>query len=157
MTTTDTIAALALAVAVVTAIASAASGGPRLQPGGDGRFYVVGDQASPLPGWQEGAALSAQYVTAQTPRTAPKRSRPPTPPSSPRACGHGPSPRAGPQRPGPGPPADGVVCPPPVGQHRNGPRCGTPPAQPDPTSLENDPGAVSEDSVCRQAAPGIEM
>ncbi|MFE7932105.1 flavin monoamine oxidase family protein [Streptomyces sp. NPDC057456] len=47
-----------------------------LQPEGDGRFYVVGDQASPLPGWQEGAMMSAQYVTAQIlgllPRTAPE-------------------------------------------------------------------------------------
>ncbi|MEE1761287.1 flavin monoamine oxidase family protein [Streptomyces sp. SP18BB07] len=46
-----------------------------LQPEGDGRFYVVGDQASPLPGWQEGAMMSAQYVVAQIlgllPRTAP--------------------------------------------------------------------------------------
>ncbi|MFD3809281.1 flavin monoamine oxidase family protein [Streptomyces sp. NPDC058619] len=36
-----------------------------LQPEGDGRFFVVGDQASPLPGWQEGAMMSAHYVTSQ--------------------------------------------------------------------------------------------
>lgn len=28
----------------------------------DGRFYVIGDQVSQLPGWQEGAMESAQYV-----------------------------------------------------------------------------------------------
>jgi monoamine oxidase len=28
----------------------------------DGRFYVTGDQVSQLPGWQEGAMESAQYV-----------------------------------------------------------------------------------------------
>jgi monoamine oxidase len=28
----------------------------------DGRFYVVGDQASTLPGWQEGAMMSAEHV-----------------------------------------------------------------------------------------------
>ena len=28
----------------------------------DGRFYVVGDQASTLPGWQEGAIMSAEHV-----------------------------------------------------------------------------------------------
>ena len=28
----------------------------------DRRFYVVGDQVSQLPGWQEGAMESAQYV-----------------------------------------------------------------------------------------------
>ena len=31
----------------------------------DGRFFVVGDQVSPLPGWQEGAMMSAQYVIEQ--------------------------------------------------------------------------------------------
>jgi monoamine oxidase len=31
----------------------------------DGRFFVVGDQVSPLPGWQEGAMMSAQYVVEQ--------------------------------------------------------------------------------------------
>lgn len=49
-----------------------------LTPEGDGRFHVVGDQASRLPGWQEGAMpmLSAQYVVAEIlgliPRTAPE-------------------------------------------------------------------------------------
>ncbi len=28
----------------------------------DGRFYIVGDQASTLPGWQEGAMMSAEHV-----------------------------------------------------------------------------------------------
>jgi monoamine oxidase len=28
----------------------------------DGRFFVVGDQVSPLPGWQEGAIMSALHV-----------------------------------------------------------------------------------------------
>ncbi|WP_018639410.1 flavin monoamine oxidase family protein [Parafrankia elaeagni] len=36
-----------------------------LQPEGDGRFYVLGDQSSPLPGWQEGAMMSAHYVIGQ--------------------------------------------------------------------------------------------
>ena len=31
----------------------------------DGNFFVVGDQVSPLPGWQEGAMMSAQHVTEQ--------------------------------------------------------------------------------------------
>lgn len=31
----------------------------------EGRFFVVGDQVSPLPGWQEGAMMSAQYVIEQ--------------------------------------------------------------------------------------------
>ncbi len=31
----------------------------------DGDFYVVGDQVSPLPGWQEGAVMSANHVTEQ--------------------------------------------------------------------------------------------
>jgi len=31
-----------------------------LQP--DGRFWITGDQVSQLPGWQEGAMESAQYV-----------------------------------------------------------------------------------------------
>jgi monoamine oxidase len=35
-----------------------------LQPEG-GVFYVTGDQISPLPGWQEGAMMSAQYVALQ--------------------------------------------------------------------------------------------
>ncbi|MFF6841354.1 hypothetical protein ACFY8X_21585 [Streptomyces tanashiensis] len=36
-----------------------------LQPEGGDVFYVTGDQISPLPGWQEGAMMSAQYVTQQ--------------------------------------------------------------------------------------------
>ena len=36
-----------------------------LQPEGGGRFYVLGDQVSPLPGWQEGAMMSAHYVIGQ--------------------------------------------------------------------------------------------
>lgn len=31
----------------------------------DGNFFIVGDQVSPLPGWQEGAMMSAQHVTEQ--------------------------------------------------------------------------------------------
>jgi monoamine oxidase len=31
----------------------------------DRRFFVVGDQVSQLPGWQEGAMMSAQYVVEQ--------------------------------------------------------------------------------------------
>jgi len=31
----------------------------------DGRFHVVGDQVSPLPGWQEGAMMSAEHVVEQ--------------------------------------------------------------------------------------------
>ncbi|GGJ94523.1 monoamine oxidase [Pilimelia anulata] len=40
----------------------------------DGRFFVIGDQVSPLPGWQEGAMMSAEYVLGQLggqERTAP--------------------------------------------------------------------------------------
>jgi monoamine oxidase len=33
-----------------------------LQPEGQGAFHVAGDQVSPLPGWQEGAMMSAHYV-----------------------------------------------------------------------------------------------
>ncbi|HXO26834.1 MAG TPA: FAD-dependent oxidoreductase [Thermoanaerobaculia bacterium] len=36
----------------------------------DRRFYVVGDQVSTLPGWQEGAMMSAEHVLSQI--TAPK-------------------------------------------------------------------------------------
>ena len=28
----------------------------------DGNFYIVGDQASTMPGWQEGAMMSAEHV-----------------------------------------------------------------------------------------------
>jgi monoamine oxidase len=31
----------------------------------DGRFFVVGDQVSPLPGWMEGAVMSAENVVGQ--------------------------------------------------------------------------------------------
>ncbi|MEV0646364.1 hypothetical protein AB0I28_13970 [Phytomonospora sp. NPDC050363] len=31
----------------------------------DGRFHIIGDQVSPLPGWKEGAMVSAQYVAGQ--------------------------------------------------------------------------------------------
>lgn len=47
-----------------------------LKPEGGDVFYVTGDQASPLPGWQEGAMMSAHYVTQQIlgimPLTAPE-------------------------------------------------------------------------------------
>ncbi|MBT4145831.1 MAG: amine oxidase, partial [Gammaproteobacteria bacterium] len=33
-----------------------------LQPEVGNRFYVVGDQVSSLPGWQEGAIMSAEHV-----------------------------------------------------------------------------------------------
>jgi monoamine oxidase len=36
----------------------------------EGRFYIVGDQVSTLPGWQEGAMMSAEHVLSQI--TAPK-------------------------------------------------------------------------------------
>ncbi|MFB7608755.1 flavin monoamine oxidase family protein [Streptomyces gardneri] len=46
-----------------------------LQPEGDA-FHMTGDQISPLPGWQEGAMMSAQYVVQQIlgvmPRTVPE-------------------------------------------------------------------------------------
>jgi monoamine oxidase len=31
----------------------------------DGHFHIVGDQVSTLPGWQEGAMMSAEHVRAQ--------------------------------------------------------------------------------------------
>jgi len=47
----------------------------------DRRFYVVGDQVSQLPGWQEGAMMSAQHVVEQIGgkrlRTVPKIKRAP--------------------------------------------------------------------------------
>ncbi|WP_435603491.1 FAD-dependent oxidoreductase [Streptomyces sp. bgisy130] len=47
-----------------------------LQPEGTGAFFVTGDQISPLPGWQEGAMMSAHYVIHQIlgimPLTAPE-------------------------------------------------------------------------------------
>jgi monoamine oxidase len=33
--------------------------------GSDGNFFIAGDQASPLPGWMEGAMMSAHYVIEQ--------------------------------------------------------------------------------------------
>lgn len=36
-----------------------------LAPDGNGRFFVVGDQVSTLPGWQEGAMMSAEHVVEQ--------------------------------------------------------------------------------------------
>ncbi|GAB3442331.1 flavin monoamine oxidase family protein [Actinophytocola sediminis] len=39
------------------------------------RFFVIGDQVSPLPGWQEGALMSAEYVVGQLLGT--ERSEPP--------------------------------------------------------------------------------
>ncbi|MFF0433755.1 flavin monoamine oxidase family protein [Streptomyces sp. NPDC004327] len=46
-----------------------------LQPEGGDLFHVTGDQISPLPGWQEGAMMSAEYVIHQIlglmPRTVP--------------------------------------------------------------------------------------
>ncbi|TJZ49682.1 FAD-dependent oxidoreductase [Streptomyces piniterrae] len=36
-----------------------------LQPEGTDAFYITGDQISPLPGWQEGAMMSAHYVCQQ--------------------------------------------------------------------------------------------
>ncbi|WP_406065846.1 FAD-dependent oxidoreductase [Streptomyces sp. NBC_01077] len=47
-----------------------------LQPEGGDVFHVAGDQISPLPGWQEGAMMSAQFVVQQIlgvmPRTVPE-------------------------------------------------------------------------------------
>ena len=47
----------------------------------DGRFHVVGDQVSTLPGWQEGAMMSAEHVVEQIggirPRTVPEIVRAP--------------------------------------------------------------------------------
>jgi monoamine oxidase len=31
----------------------------------DGKFFMIGDQISPYPGWQEGAIISAEHVMAQ--------------------------------------------------------------------------------------------
>jgi len=41
-----------------------------LQPEGNGTFFVAGDQVSPLPGWQEGAVMSAYFVIGQIEGTA---------------------------------------------------------------------------------------
>jgi len=45
----------------------------------DGRFYVIGDQVSPLPGWQEGAMMSAEYVVEQVVAATLLRVRPTRP------------------------------------------------------------------------------
>ena len=37
----------------------------------DRRFYVTGDQVSQLPGWQEGAMMSAEHVVKQITRQLP--------------------------------------------------------------------------------------
>jgi len=37
----------------------------------DRTFYVVGDQVSQLPGWQEGAMMSAEHVAKQITGTLP--------------------------------------------------------------------------------------
>lgn len=39
----------------------------------DGRFFVVGDQVSPVPGWQEGAIMSANHVSEMISGIMPKR------------------------------------------------------------------------------------
>jgi len=44
----------------------------------DRRFYVIGDQVSQLPGWQEGAMMSAQHVIEQIGRGRPLLTAPPT-------------------------------------------------------------------------------
>ena len=36
-----------------------------LRPDGGGRFFIVGDQVSTVPGWQEGALMSAEHVLDQ--------------------------------------------------------------------------------------------
>lgn len=38
----------------------------------DRRFYVVGDQVSQLPGWQEGAMMSAEHVVSQIAKVLPR-------------------------------------------------------------------------------------
>jgi monoamine oxidase len=50
----------------------------------DGRFHVVGDQVSTLPGWQEGAMMSAEHVLSQIAGVQPKllRAAPAHAPSS---------------------------------------------------------------------------
>ena len=46
-----------------------------LSPDATGRFFVVGDQVSTLPGWQEGAMTSAHHVVDQITGVASKRKR----------------------------------------------------------------------------------
>lgn len=48
-----------------------------LQPDGSGRFYVVGDQVSSLPGWQEGAMMSAEHVVESIAGYTPRKPIPP--------------------------------------------------------------------------------
>ncbi len=48
-----------------------------LQPDGSGRFYVVGDQVSSLPGWQEGAMMSAEHVVESITGYTPRKPIPP--------------------------------------------------------------------------------
>jgi monoamine oxidase len=43
----------------------------------DRRFYVVGDQVSQLPGWQEGAMMSAEHVVRQIGERKPLLTAPP--------------------------------------------------------------------------------
>ncbi len=43
----------------------------------EGQFYIVGDQVSTLPGWQEGAMMSAHHVLDQIAGVAPKLLRAP--------------------------------------------------------------------------------
>ncbi len=40
--------------------------------GPDRDFYILGDQVSPLPGWQEGAMISAEHVVEQIAGMRPK-------------------------------------------------------------------------------------
>jgi monoamine oxidase len=42
----------------------------------EGKFYVTGDQVSQLPGWQEGAMMSAQHVVEQIARPRPSLEAP---------------------------------------------------------------------------------
>ena len=46
-----------------------------LAPDGNGSFYIVGDQVSTLPGWQEGAMMSAEHVVEQIAGMRPKTVR----------------------------------------------------------------------------------
>lgn len=49
----------------------------------EGRFHVVGDQVSTLPGWQEGAMMSAEHVLSQIAGVQPKLLRAPAPAHAP--------------------------------------------------------------------------
>jgi len=48
-----------------------------LQPDGSGRFYVIGDQISSLPGWQEGAMMSAEHVVESIAGYTSRKRKPP--------------------------------------------------------------------------------